>query len=135
MLRFTKMNGAGNDFVMIDNRAGDLQLGVANTGFTGAPTVSGGILEVQNTQALGTTAPTITVGGTGEVVMTNLTWTGPIVANTGGAISGNSGNSIYSGAITASGNFNARAREIYGIYGTHVRTMVADETRTEVVIF
>src|SRR5881227_1862994 len=24
MLRFTKMNGAGNDFVLIDNRAGDL---------------------------------------------------------------------------------------------------------------
>jgi diaminopimelate epimerase len=26
MLRFTKMNGAGNDFVMIDNRAGKVQL-------------------------------------------------------------------------------------------------------------
>ena len=26
MLRFTKMNGAGNDFVLLDNRAGDLQL-------------------------------------------------------------------------------------------------------------
>jgi diaminopimelate epimerase len=26
MLRFTKMNGAGNDFVMVDNRAGDIQL-------------------------------------------------------------------------------------------------------------
>jgi diaminopimelate epimerase len=26
MLRFTKMNGAGNDFVMLDNRAGDIQL-------------------------------------------------------------------------------------------------------------
>src|SRR5207248_5422303 len=26
MLRFTKMNGAGNDFVLIDNRAGDLHL-------------------------------------------------------------------------------------------------------------
>src|SRR5205814_9522917 len=27
MLRFTKMNGAGNDFVLIDNRAGDLRFG------------------------------------------------------------------------------------------------------------
>src|SRR6266480_3301357 len=26
MLRFTKMNGAGNDFVLIDNRAGDIHL-------------------------------------------------------------------------------------------------------------
>src|SRR5438132_5050608 len=26
MLRFTKMNGAGNDFVMIDNRASEVQL-------------------------------------------------------------------------------------------------------------
>src|SRR5207248_11549034 len=26
MLRFTKMNGAGNDFVLIDNRSGDVHL-------------------------------------------------------------------------------------------------------------
>src|SRR6266516_3550690 len=26
MLRFTKMNGAGNDFVMVDNRAGEVRL-------------------------------------------------------------------------------------------------------------
>ena len=26
MLRFSKMNGAGNDFVLIDNRLGDLRL-------------------------------------------------------------------------------------------------------------
>lgn len=29
MLRFTKMNGAGNDFVLLDNRAGDLRLDAA----------------------------------------------------------------------------------------------------------
>lgn len=29
MLRFMKMNGAGNDFVMLDNRAGDIQLSPA----------------------------------------------------------------------------------------------------------
>ncbi|PYL67251.1 MAG: diaminopimelate epimerase, partial [Verrucomicrobia bacterium] len=26
MLRFTKMNGAGNDFILIDNRTGDVHL-------------------------------------------------------------------------------------------------------------
>src|SRR6478672_11776311 len=26
MLRFTKMNGAGNDFVMVDNRTGEIDL-------------------------------------------------------------------------------------------------------------
>ena len=26
MLRFTKMNGAGNDFILIDNRAGEIDL-------------------------------------------------------------------------------------------------------------
>src|SRR5438045_9258205 len=26
MLRFTKMDGAGNDFILIDNRAGDIDL-------------------------------------------------------------------------------------------------------------
>ncbi|MDP9254515.1 MAG: diaminopimelate epimerase, partial [Verrucomicrobiota bacterium] len=26
MLRFTKMDGAGNDFVLLDNRSGDVQL-------------------------------------------------------------------------------------------------------------
>src|SRR5712692_5713863 len=26
MLRFTKMNGAGNDFVLVDNRSGELRL-------------------------------------------------------------------------------------------------------------
>ena len=29
VLRFTKMNGAGNDFVLLDNRAGNLQLAAA----------------------------------------------------------------------------------------------------------
>jgi len=29
MLRFTKMNGAGNDFVMLDNRGGDIELSAA----------------------------------------------------------------------------------------------------------
>ncbi len=29
MLRFTKMNGAGNDFVLVDNRQGEVQLGRA----------------------------------------------------------------------------------------------------------
>src|SRR5207237_429163 len=26
MLRFTKLNGAGNDFILVDNRAGDINL-------------------------------------------------------------------------------------------------------------
>jgi diaminopimelate epimerase len=33
MLRFAKMNGAGNDFILIDNRAGDIHLGRAQITF------------------------------------------------------------------------------------------------------
>ncbi|MEA3211483.1 MAG: hypothetical protein QOE70_4540 [Chthoniobacter sp.] len=90
---------------------GDLQISAANTGFTGSVNANGGVIELQNAQALGTTPPLITLTG-GEVAVTNSTWTGNLTAGVGGGtISGNSGNSTYSGTITASNPFNFGLRD------------------------
>jgi fibronectin-binding autotransporter adhesin len=70
-------------------------------------------VEAQDVQALGTVPGTVTVGGTGEFVLSSLNWSGPIVAQAGGAISGDNGNSTFSGPITANGQFSARARDFY----------------------
>ncbi|MEA3212062.1 MAG: hypothetical protein QOE70_5119 [Chthoniobacter sp.] len=103
-----QLTGAGT---LTKTGPGDLQLGAANTGFTGAVTANGGVIELQNAQALGTTPPLITLNG-GEVAVTNATWTGNLTAGVGGGtISGNSGNSIYSGTITASNPFSFGLRD------------------------
>ncbi len=94
--------------------AGTLQFSVANTGYTGALTVSGGQAEIQNAQALGAAPSVVTIAG-GEMVVSNSTWAGPILATGGGAISGNSGNSTYAGPITANGQFAARARDFQNL--------------------
>lgn len=100
---------------------GTFQLSQANTAFAGTLTVNAGQVEAQNGTVLGLTPAQVTVGGTGEFIVTNLTWAGPIVANTGGTISGNSGNSTFTGGITANGAFNAAVRDFNAT--TNARTL------------
>ena len=94
---------------------GTFQLSQANTGFTGTLVVNGGQVEAQNGTALGSTPPQVTIGGTGEFVVTNMTWVGPIVASGGGTISGNTGNSTFTGGITANGAFSAGLRDFQNL--------------------
>ncbi len=89
--------------------AGVVQLAAANTGFNGAVTVAGGFLELQNDQALGTVKPAITLAG-GEFVITNRTWDANITGNSG-ALSGDGGNSTFSGVIDVAGNITANTRD------------------------
>jgi fibronectin-binding autotransporter adhesin len=88
------------------NGTGILTLGGANT-YTGATTVSAGVLQVTNNSALGTTAGTTTVAsgaavqvsGTLTGVTDAITLNGTGVAN-GGALRNTANNNTWSGAIT-----------------------------------
>ena len=105
----------GSSSVLTKTGNGTLQLTSANTGFTGSLVVSAGQVEVQNGTALGSTPGQVTIGGTGEFVVTAPAvpsgWAGPIVASGGGGISSNTGNGTFTGGITANGQFSAFARD------------------------
>ncbi|MEA3211482.1 MAG: fibronectin-binding autotransporter adhesin [Chthoniobacter sp.] len=88
---------------------GDLQMSAANAGLSSNWTISAGFVEVQNARALGT--GTVTIGGTGELVNGNVLIDNAITLNSGALISANTSGAIYSGPITANGNFTAAARQ------------------------
>lgn len=97
--------------------ANNVSMTVANTGFTGAVILTGGVTEV-STNALGTgLAPTntLTLSG-GEIAVNITTFPNPVTINSG-VLGGDNGtsttNSIFSGPITVAGNFNIRLGDFY----------------------
>jgi hypothetical protein len=90
---------------------GVLQLALANTGFLGDLSIQAGTVEFQNADALGTTAKTITIGGTGDLATGGVANRNNIVLTTGGTISANNAAAVYTGAINVAGNGTLALRQ------------------------
>jgi autotransporter-associated beta strand protein len=97
----------------VGNLANNLSITAANTTFTGGWVFTGGVTEVSGTNSLGNNSVTntITLSG-GELANNNNTIAQAITINSG-TLGGDNGTSIYSGPITANGNFNIRLGDFY----------------------
>ncbi|MHA3771339.1 autotransporter-associated beta strand repeat-containing protein [Verrucomicrobiota bacterium sgz303538] len=90
------------------------QISAANTGFTGAVILNGGVTEV-SANGLGTGATagnSITVNAGAELAANNSTMANALVLN-GGIIGGDGGNSTFSGPITVNGSTSVRLGDFY----------------------
>jgi autotransporter-associated beta strand protein len=89
---------------------GDLQLSAANSGYSGAWSISGGVVEAQNNASLGTGAVTVNTGG--ELVVTMPAAVSNPITLAGGTLSANgtSGGTPYVGPINVSSNSNVALR-------------------------
>lgn len=107
---FSGSGALGGSSTLAKSGAGSLTLSSANT-YTGATTISGGTVILQNANALGTTAAGTTVVAGGQLQLQGgittaaealtLTGTGP---SSNGALNNASGNNTYAGPITLAGN-------------------------------
>lgn len=93
-----QITGAGT---LTKTGAGVLQIAAANTGFTGNVTISGGTIEYQNADALGTAVKSININGaTGDLVSSGVVVKHNVNLTNGGIISSNSGtNNDFQGTI------------------------------------
>jgi fibronectin-binding autotransporter adhesin len=91
----------------------DVQFAVADTGFTGAVILNGGITEVAG-NALGTggATNTITLNTGAEVVVNGAALANNLIIN-GGILSGDNGNQSVSGTVTANAPFSIRLADFY----------------------
>jgi len=114
--------GPGGKILTVDNQLagtgsftktgnGDFQLG-SNPAFApSSVVVTGGQLEFQSANSLGSTVTSVTVGGTGEFVATGVPVMHNFTLNTGATLSANgSGGGDFQGAINVVGNSNIALR-------------------------
>jgi len=90
---------------------GVLQLSGANTGFLGDVAINAGTIEFQNVDSLGTTAKTVTIGGTGDLATGGVANRNNIVLTAGGTLSANSTSAVYTGTVNVAGNANIALRQ------------------------
>ena len=102
------LSAAGVTFTKNDN--GILAINANNTGWSGPITINGGVIEADNSNALGSGSVTVanTSGSalrlSGGVALSNLLSIGSSGVNTNGALRSVSGTNTYSGAITLTAN-------------------------------
>jgi autotransporter-associated beta strand protein len=105
-----QLTGAGN---ILKTGNGDLQLSGNNAGYSGNWDLSGGVLEAQAANALGSGSLTV---NSGELVISNGTSLAKAITINGGTISGNNSNSnTYAGPITAAGAFSVGLRDFQNL--------------------
>lgn len=97
--------------ILAKTGVGVLQLGGANTGFTGAVTLNNGTVEFQNVDSLGTLATTITVNNGGDIATSGVANRNNILLNTGGTISANNAAANYTGTVNVAGNGTVALRQ------------------------
>jgi len=133
---FSGSGAIGGTSTLAKSGTGTLTLSNANS-YTGATTISGGTVIIQNANALGTTAAGTTVNAGGQLQLQggittaaealSLSGTGP---SSNGALNNASGNNTYAGPITLAGNASVSVAS--GTTLTTTGTLTLSNTLTKV---